>query len=80
MYQFHAEEKIEEAKQRRGPEQIAFIAEENDALAGLGEVNRELVQELGKRCPDPVSYTHLDVYKRQVQAAWARSIGLAIST
>jgi hypothetical protein len=52
LYQFHAEEKIEEAKQRRGPEQIAFIAEENDALAGLGEVNRELVQELGKRCPD----------------------------
>jgi hypothetical protein len=35
-----------------GAEQIAFIPEENDALAGLGEVNRELVQELGKRCPD----------------------------
>jgi hypothetical protein len=52
LYQFHAEEKIEEAKQRRGAEQIAFIPEENDALAGLGEVNRELVQELGKRCPD----------------------------
>ncbi len=52
LYQFHAEEKIEEAKQRRGPEQIAFIPEENDGLAGLGEVNRELVQELGKRCPD----------------------------
>ena len=52
LYQFHAAEKIEEAKQRRGPEQIAFIPEETDALAGLGEVNRELVRELGKRCPD----------------------------
>jgi Transposase DDE domain group 1 len=52
LYQFHAEEKIEEAKQRREPEQIAFIPEENDALAGLGEVNRELVQELGRRCPE----------------------------
>lgn len=52
LYQFHAEEKIEEAKQRRRPEQIAFIPEESDALAGLGQVNRELVQELGKRCPD----------------------------
>ena len=52
LYQFHAVEKIEEAKQRRGGEQIAFIPEENDALAGLGEVNRELVQELGRRCPE----------------------------
>jgi hypothetical protein len=52
LYQFHADEKIEEAKQRRRPEQIAFIPEESDALAGLGQVNRELVQELGKRCPD----------------------------
>jgi hypothetical protein len=52
LYQFHAAEKIEEAKQQREAEQIAFIPGENEALAGLGEVNRELVQELGKRCPD----------------------------
>ena len=52
LNQFHGEEKIEEAKQRRGAEQIAFIPEETDALAGLGEVNRELVRELGRRCPD----------------------------
>jgi DDE family transposase len=52
LNQFHAEEKIAEAKQRRGPEQIAYIPEENNALTGLGEVNRELVRELGKRCPD----------------------------
>ena len=29
-----------------------MIPEEVDALAGLGEVNRELVRELGRRCPD----------------------------
>ncbi len=52
LYQFHAAAKIEAAKQRRGPEQIAFIPEETDALAGLGQVNRELVRELGRRCPD----------------------------
>jgi hypothetical protein len=52
LNQFHAEEKIAEAKQRRGPEQIAFIPEEAEALAGLGQVNRELVRELGKRCLD----------------------------
>lgn len=52
LNQFHAEEKIAEAQQRREPEQTAFIPEENDALAGLGQVNQELVSELGKRCPD----------------------------
>ena len=52
LNQFHAEEKIEAAKQRRGPEQIAFIPEESDGLAGLGQVNQELVQELGRRCPE----------------------------
>jgi hypothetical protein len=52
LNQFHAEEKMAEAKQRRAPEQIAFIPEETDALTGLGEVNRELVRELGRRCPE----------------------------
>lgn len=52
LKQFHRDEKIDQAKQRRGPEQIAFIPEEGDALAGLGAVNRELVQELGRRCPE----------------------------
>ena len=49
---FHSEEKIEQARQQRKPKQIAFISEDADALAGLGEVNRELVRELGRRCPE----------------------------
>src|SRR5208282_5924223 len=52
LYQFHAEQKITAAREQRGPEQIAFIPEEADALSGLGAVNRELVRELGRRCPD----------------------------
>src|SRR5260370_36811185 len=40
LYQFHAEEKIEEAKQQREAEQIAFIPGENDALAGVAGGNR----------------------------------------
>jgi hypothetical protein len=51
LNRFHSEEKIEQAREGRKPEQIAFIPEEADALAGLGEVNRELVRELGRRCP-----------------------------
>ena len=31
---------------------MAFIPEEGDALTGLGEVNRELVLELGRRCAE----------------------------
>jgi hypothetical protein len=52
LYQFHEEEKIEEAKRRRTGDQIAYIPEESQPLEGLGEVNRGLVQELGRRCPD----------------------------
>jgi hypothetical protein len=52
LYQFHAEEKIEEAKGRRSGDEIAYIPEETEALAGLGLVNRGLVQEVGRRCPD----------------------------
>ena len=49
---FHQEEKIEQAQQRRLPEQIAYIPEETPALEGLGRMNRDLVQRCGERCPD----------------------------
>jgi hypothetical protein len=49
---FHEEEKIEEAKQRRAPDEIAYIPEESEPLQGLARVNRDLVQRLGARCAD----------------------------
>ena len=52
LNRFHSEEKIEQARQQRKPKQIAFIPKDADTLAGLSEVNRELVRELGRRCPD----------------------------
>ena len=52
LYAFHGTEKIEEAKQRRLPDQIAYIPEETRPLEGLGRVNRDLVQRCGERCPD----------------------------
>ncbi len=52
MYAFHEEEKIEAAKLRRKPEEIAYIPEETAALQGLGLVNRELIGRFGLRCPD----------------------------
>jgi len=44
---FHEEEKIAEAQQRRLPDAVAYIPEENRALEGLGRVNRDLLQRLG---------------------------------
>ena len=52
LNQFHEDGKIEAAKQARIGDQIAYIPEENAPLTGLGRVNRALVQELGRRCPD----------------------------
>lgn len=52
LYGFHEEEKIEEAKQRRAPDEIAYIPEESETLQGLARVNRDLVQRLGQRCAD----------------------------
>lgn len=48
---FHQGEKIEEAKQRRLPDQTAYLPEETPPLEGLGGVNRDLVQRFGERCP-----------------------------
>ena len=52
LYAFHEEEKIQEAKQRRLPDQIAYIPSESAALEGLGKVNQDLMQRFGERCPE----------------------------
>lgn len=52
LYAFHEQEKIEEAKQRRLPNQIAYIPTEGEALEGLGQVNQELIRRFGERCPE----------------------------
>ncbi len=52
LYAFHEAEKISEAEQRRLPGEIAYIPEETVPLAGLGQVNRDLVQRFGERRPE----------------------------
>jgi hypothetical protein len=52
LYEFHDEEKIEQARQQLLPGEIAYIPGESPALYGLAEVNRDLVQAVGDRCPD----------------------------
>jgi len=52
LYQFHDAERIAAAQEQRPLGQVAYIPGENAALQGLGEVNGDLIQELGKRCPE----------------------------
>ena len=52
LYAFHEQEKIEEAKQQRLPDEIAYIPEETAPLKGLGGVNRDLVQRVGQRAAE----------------------------
>lgn len=52
LYEFHDEANINEAKRQRKPEEATYIPEENGALQGLGQVNGDLVQVFGQRCPD----------------------------
>ena len=48
----HLTQQLFGAMVRRTGDQIAYIPEESEPLVGLGLVNRVLVQELGRRCPD----------------------------
>ena len=52
LYQFHAQELIEQAQQQRSLGQISYIPGENDPLQGLARVNRDLIAEVGRRCRD----------------------------
>jgi hypothetical protein len=52
LYQFHEEERIEQAQQQRPLGQIAYIPGENEPLEGLAQVNRDLITEMGRRCPE----------------------------
>jgi hypothetical protein len=53
LSQFHEAKNITAAKAQRELGQIAYIPGENQALQGLGQVNRDVIAALGQRCPDP---------------------------
>jgi hypothetical protein len=52
LHQFHDEKRVEQAQQELPAGQVSYIPEENEPLRGLAQVNRELVQEIGRRCAD----------------------------
>jgi hypothetical protein len=52
LYEFHDDQKIEQAQQQLLPGEIAYIPGETAGLHGLAAVNRDLVQAVGHRCPN----------------------------
>jgi hypothetical protein len=52
LYEFHDEAKLEQAQKELPVGQVSYIAEESAPLRALAQVNQEMVQEVGRRCPD----------------------------
>ena len=71
LYQFHDEAKLEDAQNELPVGQVSYIAEESAALRALAQVNQEMVQEVGRRCPDQkiatvdLDATIIESYKRE---------------
>jgi len=81
LYQFHDEEKVEQAQQQLAMDQVSYIPEESAPLCGLAQVNQDLVRELGKRCADQgiatidLDGTIIESWKRQARVSYEGSSG-----
>jgi hypothetical protein len=73
LYHFYDESKIEPAQRGLGEGRLSYLPEESAPLQGLAAVNREAVQDLGRRCPEPkiatldVDATIIESWKREAK-------------
>jgi hypothetical protein len=76
LYEFHDESKLEQAQKELPVGQVSYIAEESAPLRALAQVNQEMVQEIGRRCPDQkiatvdLDSTIIESYKREARATY----------
>src|ERR1700758_4420140 len=81
LYQFHDEEKMEQAQQELAPGRVSYIPEENAPLQGLAQVNEEVVQELGRRCVEQkiatidLDATVIESWKREAKFTYEGCAG-----
>ena len=81
LYQFHDEEKIEQAQQALAGDRVSYIPEESPALQGLGQVNQDVVRELGRRCAEQkiatldVDATVIESWKREAKLTYEGCTG-----
>jgi hypothetical protein len=76
LYQFHDEEKLEQAQRELTAGQVSYIPDESAPLRSLAQVNRELVEEIGQRCADQkiatidVDATIIESWKKEAQPTY----------
>jgi len=81
LYQFHDEQEVERAQAELPLGQVSYIPAETAALRGLGTVNRELVREIGRRCPDQriatidLDATVIESFKREARRTFEGTTG-----
>src|SRR5260370_4085450 len=81
LYQFHDGARIEQAQQALAAERVSYIPEENPALQGLAQVNRDVVRELGRRCAEQkiatldVDATIIESWKREDKLTYEGTTG-----
>jgi hypothetical protein len=81
LYQFHDENKVEQAQQELPAGQVSYIAEESAPLRALAQVNQEMVQEVGRRCPEQkiatvdLDSTIIESYKREARPTYQGGSG-----
>jgi hypothetical protein len=81
LYEFHDEAKLEQAQKELPVGQVSYIADESAPLRALAQVNQEIVQETGRRCPDQkiatvdLDSTIIESYKREARATYQGGSG-----
>ncbi|MGB7720406.1 MAG: hypothetical protein WBL65_10935, partial [Bryobacteraceae bacterium] len=81
LYGFHDESKLEQAQKELPVGQVSYIAEESAPLRALAQVNQEMVQEVGRRCPEQkiatvdLDSTIIESYKREAQPTYQGGSG-----
>jgi len=81
LYEFHDESKLEQAQKELPVGQVSYIAEESAPLRALAQVNQEMVEEIGRRCPEQkiatvdLDSTIIESYKREARATYQGGSG-----
>lgn len=81
LYQFHDAAKIEQAQQELGLDRVAYIPGESEPLQALAAVNRDVVQELGRRCASEkiatvdLDATIIESWKREAKPTYEGGSG-----
>lgn len=81
LYAFHEEERIEQAQSELPTGQVSYIPSESAPLRALAQVNQDLVQEIGRRCPNQkiatvdLDATVIESYKREAKPTYGGGKG-----